>query len=62
MSRRHRVRLVPPKARFESQNLERLAESNLSEQKEKPVLSALDMEIECPRCNEIMDCALTSMI
>jgi hypothetical protein len=55
MSRQHRVRLVPPKIKFENQSLEILAEPNLPEQKEKPALSALDMEIECPRCNEIME-------
>ena len=38
----------------ETQVLEVIEES-LQEQKEESVLSELDMEIECPRCNDIME-------
>jgi hypothetical protein len=35
--------------------LEVIEESSPQEQKEEPVLPELDMEIECPRCNDIME-------
>lgn len=55
MSKHSRTKLVPPKMEPENQGLETIEESRPSEQKEEPVLSELDMEIECPRCNEIME-------
>jgi hypothetical protein len=35
--------------------LEIIEESISQEQKEEPVLPELDMEIECPRCNDVME-------
>lgn len=55
MSKHGRTKLVPLKTRPENQALETLEESSPSEQKEEPMLSELDMEIECPRCNEAME-------
>ncbi len=56
MSRQSRTRLVPPKPKPENQALEAVEESSVPKQKkEEPVLSELDMETECPRCNDIME-------
>jgi hypothetical protein len=55
MSRQSRTKLVPPKTEPENQAVEILEESGVPEQKEEPVLSELDMEIQCPRCNGIME-------
>lgn len=56
MSRQSHTKLVPPKTEPEkNQALETLEESSLLEQKEEPILSELDMEVECPRCNETME-------
>jgi hypothetical protein len=56
MSRQSRTKLVPPKTEpGRNQALETLEESNLPEQKEEPVLTELDNEIQCPRCNDIME-------
>ena len=55
MSGQSRTKLVPPKTKPENQLLETIEESSLLEQKEDFVLPELDMEIECPRCNEIME-------
>ena len=56
MSRQSRTKLVPPKTEPErNQALETLEESNPLQQIEEPVLPELDMEIECPRCNDIME-------
>jgi hypothetical protein len=55
MPRQSRVKLVPPKTEPEKQALETLEEASLSEQKEEPVLTELDNEIECPRCHEYME-------
>jgi hypothetical protein len=53
---RSRTKLVPQSmSPREKQSLEVMEDSNLPEQKEVPVLPELDMEIECPRCNEIME-------
>ena len=50
------AKLVPPKMEAEkNQVLETLEESSLAEQKEQPVLTELDNEIECPRCHEFME-------
>jgi Zn finger protein HypA/HybF involved in hydrogenase expression len=53
--RQSRAKLVPPKTEPEKQALEALEEASLSEQKEEPVLTELDNEIECPRCHEYME-------
>jgi hypothetical protein len=55
MSRQSRTKLVPPKTEPENQAIEILEESGVPEQKEEPVLSELDMEIQCPRCNGTME-------
>jgi hypothetical protein len=55
MSRHSRTKLVPPKPEPENQALEILEESNLSKQKEELAITELDNEIECPRCNDIME-------
>ena len=55
MSKQSRTRLVPPKMKPENPVLEVIEESSPQEQKEEPVLPELDMEIECPRCNDIME-------
>jgi hypothetical protein len=52
--RQSRTKLVPPKTEPEKQALE-ILEASLPEQKEEPVLTELDNEIECPRCNETME-------
>ncbi|MGH9985418.1 MAG: hypothetical protein ACRD8W_15870 [Nitrososphaeraceae archaeon] len=55
MSRQSRTKLLPPKTEPENQAVEILEESGVPEQKEEPVLSELDMEIQCPRCNGTME-------
>jgi late competence protein required for DNA uptake (superfamily II DNA/RNA helicase) len=55
MSRQSRTKLVPPKMEPENQVLETIEESRLPEQKEEPALTELDAEIQCPRCNDIME-------
>lgn len=55
MSKHSRTKLVPPKAKPKNQALETIQESSLTEQKEQPVLTELDNEFECPRCNGIME-------
>jgi hypothetical protein len=55
MSRLGRTKLVPPKPEPENQAPVILKESNLPGQKAEPVLTELDNEIECPRCNDIME-------
>jgi len=54
MSKHERTKLVPLKTRSEEQTLESLEEVNPPEQREEPV-SELDLEIQCPRCNELME-------
>jgi Zn finger protein HypA/HybF involved in hydrogenase expression len=51
---RTKLKLVPPKTRLENQRLETLEETSPLEQREEPV-NELDIEIECPRCNEVME-------
>jgi hypothetical protein len=46
MSRQSRTKLVSPKTEPENQAIEILEESGVPEQKEEPVLSELDMEIQ----------------
>jgi hypothetical protein len=55
MPRHSRTKLVPPKIEPEKQVLEELGEDNVSEQKEEPKLTELDLEIECPLCHEAME-------
>jgi hypothetical protein len=55
MSRPGRTKLVPPKPEPDNQTLVTTEESSLPEQKEEPVITELDNEIECPRCNDIME-------
>ena len=56
MSKHGRTKLVPPKTEPEKiQALKTIEESNVPEQKEEPVITELDNEIECPRCNDIME-------
>ena len=57
MSRHFRTKLVPQSMKLlKKQSVEAIeTESKLPEQKEEPVLSELDMEIECPRCNDVME-------
>jgi hypothetical protein len=57
VSRHSRAKLVPPKPELESQALKTLDESDPPEQKEESVLTELDHEIECPRCNDVMELA-----
>ena len=53
MRRQSRTKLVPPRTEPNNQFLEQIEESSLQEQKEESVLSELDMEMACPRCNGI---------
>jgi hypothetical protein len=55
MPKHGRTKLVPPNTESAKQALEILEEDSLSEQKEEPVLTELDNEIECPRCHEYME-------
>jgi len=55
MSRYGCIKLVPPKIRPENQVLETIEGSSVPEQKEDAVIAELDNEIECPRCNDIME-------
>jgi hypothetical protein len=55
MPRQSHTKLVPPKTEPKNQVLEPIEESSLQEQKEESVLSELDMEMECPRCNDVME-------
>jgi late competence protein required for DNA uptake (superfamily II DNA/RNA helicase) len=54
MSRNGRTKLVPPKTEPEKQALETL-EPSLLGQTEQPAITELDNEIECPRCNDLME-------
>jgi hypothetical protein len=56
MSKPGRTKLVPPKPEpGKNRALETIEESNQSEQIQEPKLTELDNEIECPRCNDIME-------
>lgn len=55
MSMHGRAKLVTPEPELGKQALETLEEFNSVEQKEEQVLTELDNEIECPRCNKIME-------
>jgi len=60
MSRHGRAKLVTPEPELGKQALETLEEFNSVEQKEEQVLTELDNEIECPRCNKIMELVIPS--
>ena len=53
MPRQSRTRLVPIEVRHEEQSLETV-EVSQTEQSELP-MSELDIEVQCPRCNDIME-------
>ena len=55
MSRHSRTKLVPPKMEPKNQELEPVNEFGLHGQQEELAPTELDREIECPRCNEIME-------
>jgi hypothetical protein len=55
MSKHGRTKLVPPKPEPKNQVLETVEESSVPKQKEEPVITELDNEIECPRCNDLME-------
>ena len=56
MPRQSRTKLIPPKPEPEkNQALETVEESSLPDQKEEPAITELDNEIECPRCDDIME-------
>lgn len=54
MSKHVRTKLAIQRVIPEKQTLETEGEPRLEQQEENPMLSELDTEIECPRCNEIM--------
>ena len=54
MSKHVRTKLATRSVIPEKQMLETKEEPRLEQQEENPMLSELDTEIECPRCNEIM--------
>ena len=54
MSKHVRTKLAIQRVIPEKQTLETKEEPHLEQQEENPMLSELDTEIECPRCNEIM--------
>jgi hypothetical protein len=59
MSKHARTKLASQRPLSEKQTLETNEEPSLEQQhqrqEENPILSELDTEIECPRCNEIME-------
>lgn len=55
MSKHVRTKLATRSVIPEKQTLETKEEPCLEQQEENPTLSELDTEIECPRCNEIME-------
>ncbi|MPZ07634.1 MAG: hypothetical protein GEU26_14660 [Nitrososphaeraceae archaeon] len=55
MSKNSRTKLVPQSMSLpEKQSVEAIEECSLPEQSEVPV-TELDIEMECPRCSEIME-------
>ena len=54
MSKHVRTKLVPLEIKHEEQSLESLEDVYQPEQTEQPT-SELDIELECPRCNEVME-------
>ena len=55
MSKHVRTKLATRSVIPEKRMLETKEEPRLEQQEENPMLSELDTEIECPRCNEIME-------
>jgi len=55
MPKHVRTKLATQRVMPEKQMLETKEEPRLEQQEENPMLSELDTEIECPRCNEIME-------
>jgi hypothetical protein len=55
MPRHSRTKLVPPKPEPDTQGLEILEMKRTEEKTEEPVLTELDNEMECPRCNDLME-------
>lgn len=55
MPKHVRTKLATRSVIPEKQMLETKEEPRLEQQEENPMLSELDTEIECPRCNEIME-------
>ena len=55
MSKHARTRLASQRPMPEKQTLEAKEEPSPEQQEENPMLSELDTEIECPRCNEVME-------
>ena len=62
MSKNARTKLASQRPMSEKQTLGTKGEPSLEQQQqqqqrqeENPILSELDTEIECPRCNEIME-------
>jgi hypothetical protein len=56
MTKRFSAKLVPQSTKPpENQRFEALEEPSLPEQKEEPVVTELDNEIECPRYNDVME-------
>lgn len=54
MPKHRHSKLVPLEMRHEEQTLDSFEEDGLTEQTESLKLE-LDIEMECPRCNEIME-------
>jgi phage FluMu protein Com len=55
MPRHSRTKLVPPKPEPDTQALETLEKMRTEGKTKESVLTELDNEIECPRCNDIME-------
>jgi len=55
MARQTRTKLVQPKPDLRNQAVNILEEPNVVRQREEPVSTELDLEMECPRCHEIME-------
>jgi hypothetical protein len=55
MPRHSRTKLVPPKPDPDTQAPETLEMKRTEEKTEEPVLTELDNEMECPRCNDLME-------
>jgi hypothetical protein len=55
MSNNPRTSLVPQRTRTENQRLGTREEFRLSHQEEDTLANQLDIEIECPRCRDVME-------
>ncbi len=55
MSKHARIGLLQRRNRAKSSKLETEPKVELSHQEEDALLSQLDVEIECPRCHDIME-------